>query len=179
MQKLITIITLSAALSLTSGCSYFGVYKRDLPQGNLVDQEMISQLQPGMTRNQVKSIMGTPLLEAPFDASQWDYVFYLDEAYGDVEKRRLTLTFQGDRLANIDAQGDMDSDIELPTDQEAGPAPEGADPQGAMPSNPDEPEPAPGPGTAPSGGETSSEDEPIGGSSGGDDSVESESSSGF
>ena len=83
MQKLTRIVTLSAALLMVSGCSYFGVYKRDIPQGNLVTADMVEQLRPGMTRDDVVYVMGRPLLEAPFDSNQWDYVFRLDEAYGD------------------------------------------------------------------------------------------------
>lgn len=121
MQKLTGIITLSAVLLLSSGCSYFGVYKRDLTQGNLVTTNMVNQLQPGMNRQQVVNVMGSPLLEAPFDAKEWDYVFRLDEAYGDVEQRRVTLTFDGDRLVNIERQGDFDGDIELRADDDIGP----------------------------------------------------------
>ncbi len=121
MQKLTGIITLSAVLLLSSGCSYFGVYKRDLPQGNLVTANMVGQLQPGMSRDQVVNVMGRPLLEAPFDANEWDYVFRLDEAYGGVEQRRVTLTFDGDRLVNVERQGNLDSDIDLHADDDLGP----------------------------------------------------------
>lgn len=134
MQKMTRIITLSVALTVVSGCSYVGVYKRDIPQGNLVTQEMVSQLQPGMTQEQVTYVMGTPLLEAPFDASQWDYVFRLDKAYGDVEQRRVTLTFdpQG-RLANIAQEGDMSEELPLEGESSMGPATEGVDPMDALP----------------------------------------------
>ncbi|SEM01413.1 outer membrane protein assembly factor BamE [Halomonas daqiaonensis] len=125
MQKLTRIITLSAALLMISGCSYFGVYKRDLPQGNLVNKAMVEQLQPGMSRQQVVDLMGSPLLEAPFDSSQWDYVYRLDKAYGGVEQRRVTLTFQGNQLANIERQGNISSDIQLPDDRGVGPSVEG------------------------------------------------------
>ncbi|TDR50417.1 SmpA/OmlA family protein [Halomonas ventosae] len=126
MQKLTRIVTLSLALLMISGCSYFGVYKRDLPQGNLVTEAMVEQLRPGMSRQQVVDLMGSPLLEAPFDASQWDYVYRLDEAYGGVEQRRVTLTFQGERLAGIESEGDIAGDIKLPEDQGTGPRVEGA-----------------------------------------------------
>jgi len=125
MQKLTRIIILSIALLMISGCSYFGVYKRDLPQGNLVTQGMVDQLRPGMSRQQVVDLMGSPLLEAPFDASQWDYVYRLDEAYGGVEQRRVTLTFQGERLAGIESEGNIAGDIQLPDDQGTGPRVEG------------------------------------------------------
>ncbi|WP_431024968.1 outer membrane protein assembly factor BamE [Halomonas sp. H5] len=128
MQKLIKTVTLSVALTLVSGCSYFGVYKRDLPQGNLVEQSAVEQLQPGMSRNQVRQLMGSPLLEAPFDADQWDYVYRLDKAYDGVEQRRVTLTFAGDRLVDVAIQGDLSEEIPLPSVEEAGPASESAQP---------------------------------------------------
>lgn len=136
MQKLTQIITLSVALTVVSGCSYVGVYKRDIPQGNLVTQEMVSQLQPGMTQEQVTYVMGRPLLEAPFDASQWDYVFRLDKAYGGVEQRRVTLTFdpQG-RLVNIEQEGDLSAELPLKGESGMGPATEGVDSMGALPQD--------------------------------------------
>lgn len=134
MQKLTRIITLSVALTVVSGCSYVGVYKRDIPQGNLVTQEMVSQLQPGMTQEQVTYVMGRPLLEAPFDARQWDYVYRLDKAYGGVEQRRVTLTFDNaGRLANVEQQGDLSQELPVSTDSGLGPAVEGNDPLDALP----------------------------------------------
>ncbi|SDK55182.1 Beta-barrel assembly machine subunit BamE [Billgrantia gudaonensis] len=160
MQKLIKTVCLTAALSLAGGCSYVGVYKRDLPQGNLVTEDMVEQLRPGMSQQQVVDVMGRPLLEAPFDATQWDYVFRLDEAYGDVQQRRLTLTFSNGQLADIDREGDFETDIELRPQEGAGPAVEGTDPTEALPgpapsTTPDAPETG---GTVPSGGEPSDDD---------------------
>ncbi|MFC3285607.1 outer membrane protein assembly factor BamE [Litchfieldella rifensis] len=129
MQKLIKTVTLSVALSLVGGCSYLGVYKRDLTQGNLVTQDMVAELQPGMSREQVKYVMGSPLLEAPFDADQWDYLFRLDEAYGGVDQRRVTLTFANDRLVNITTEGDLSGDIDLTAPDGPGPTPEGVGPE--------------------------------------------------
>ncbi|MBR2513816.1 MAG: outer membrane protein assembly factor BamE [Halomonas sp.] len=135
MQKLTRIITLSVALAVVSGCSYVGVYKRDIPQGNLVTQEMVSQLQPGMTQEQVTYVMGRPLLEAPFDSQQWDYVYRLDKAYSGVEQRRVTLTFDNaGRLVNIDQQGNFSGDLPISSDSGVGPAVEGADPLEALPT---------------------------------------------
>lgn len=133
MQKLISTVVLLLAVSLITGCSYLGVYKRDIPQGNLITQDMVSQLHTGMSREQVAYIMGTPLMEAPFSSDQWDYVFYLDEAYGDTVEKRLTLTFQNDQLSDIAKSGDMDSDVELNQDSGPGPAVEGAGEGTAVP----------------------------------------------
>lgn len=156
MQKLIKTLPLVIALAVASGC----VYKRDLPQGNYITESMVQQLQPGMSRDQVVDVLGSPLLEAPFDASQWDYVFRLDEAYGDVEQRRVTLTFAGDRLVDIEQQGDMSGDIELnPQNDDIGPATEGADPIGVLPESQPEAVPDRAPdagGTLPRGGEPAS-----------------------
>lgn len=137
MQKLTRIITLSVSIAVISGCSYVGVYKRDIPQGNLVTEEMVDQLQPGMTQEQVTYVMGRPLLEAPFDARQWDYVFRLDKAYAGIEQRRVTLTFddQG-RLANIDQEGDLSEDIPLDVESDGGPATDTANPGEAIPNEP-------------------------------------------
>lgn len=152
MQKLTRIITLSVALTVVSGCSYVGVYKRDIPQGNLVTQEMVSQLQPGMTQEQVTYVMGRPLLEAPFDARQWDYVYRLDKAYGGVEQRRVTLTFDdAGRLVNVEQQGDLSSDLPISSDRGMGPAVEGTEPmdrtlptqQAPTPETAPEPQPVP------------------------------------
>ncbi|MHB0774694.1 outer membrane protein assembly factor BamE [Halomonas sp. WWR20] len=148
MQNLIKTVTFSVALTLVSGCSYFGVYKRDLPQGNLITQDMLEQLKPGMTREQVQYIMGSPLLETPFARDQWDYVFYLDEAYGGTVQKRVTLSFQGERLADISKSGDIDADVEMTSDTGPGPATETTDAlPNLIPS---------GPSNAPRGGAPSS-----------------------
>lgn len=152
MQKLTKIVTLTAALLLASGCSYFGVYKRDIPQGNLVTADMVEQLRPGMTRDDVVYVMGRPLLEAPFDSNQWDYVFRLDEAYGGVERRRVTLIFDGNRLVDIQREGDMQREIELRASDSAGPQVEGAEPLEVTP----QPRPEGG-ATVPMGGEPASD----------------------
>ncbi|MDM7482961.1 MAG: outer membrane protein assembly factor BamE [Halomonas sp.] len=152
MQKLTRIITLSVALTVVSGCSYVGVYKRDIPQGNLITQEMVSQLQPGMTQEQVTYVMGRPLLEAPFDARQWDYVYRLDKAYGGVEQRRVTLTFDNaGRLVNVEQQGDLSGDLPISSDRGMGPAVEGAEPMDrTLPTQqPPTPETAPEPQPVP------------------------------
>ncbi|QJQ95425.1 MULTISPECIES: outer membrane protein assembly factor BamE [Halomonadaceae] len=159
MQKLIKIVTLTFTLSLVGGCTYLGVYKRDLPQGNLVDQTMVAQLQPGMSRDQVRSVMGNPLLEGPFDANQWDYLFRLDEAYGDVQQRRVTLTFANERLVDIATTGDLSRDIDLTPQVGPGPAPEGVGPEEQLTPHTPQTSPEPGPAVVPAGG-TPAEREP-------------------
>lgn len=101
-KQLIIALTL---LSL-SGCTAFpGVYKMDVAQGNEVNQEMIDQLRPGMTPSQVRYVMGTPLLVDTFNQARWDYVYRMIQDDETVEKRRVTLYFEADRLVQI--EGDM------------------------------------------------------------------------
>ena len=91
MQKLF--IALLTAI-LLSGCAEFpGVYKIDVPQGNIVTQEMVDQLRPGMTINQVRYVLGTPLLTDPFNKYRWDYIYHNKQADGIIIEDRLTLEF--------------------------------------------------------------------------------------
>lgn len=77
-------------------------HKIDVQQGNFVSQDMIEKLKPGMTRSQVRFVLGTPLVVDPFRNDRWDYV-YLYQKGGEVtEQRRISVIFDGDRLARID-----------------------------------------------------------------------------
>jgi outer membrane protein assembly factor BamE len=96
-------LPLLLGLALTAGCSNLSLspYRIDVRQGNLVTQEMVSQLQPGMTRDQVRFLLGTPLLADPFHAERWDYVYRFKPGYGDAQLRRLTVFFQDGKLARV------------------------------------------------------------------------------
>lgn len=99
MRKLFA--TFFAAV-LISGCSEFpGVYKIDIPQGNIVTQEMIDKLEPGMTPRQVRFIMGTPLLEDTFHADRWDYIYTMEKDGKTQTRQRVTLYFDEGRLASL------------------------------------------------------------------------------
>ena len=60
---------------LLSAC-FLKPYKIDVQQGNFLDQEMVAKLKPGMTRSQVRFLLGTPLIADPFHPDRWDYVYY-------------------------------------------------------------------------------------------------------
>lgn len=81
-------------------------HKIEIRQGNLISQEMRERLKPGMTRSQVRALLGTPLVSDPFHANRWDYVYRFEQGGKLVDKQRLTLHFDSDRLARID-DGDM------------------------------------------------------------------------
>lgn len=85
---------------LLSGC--LSVYKVEVQQGNVVTQEMIGKLKPGMTRSQVRFVLGTPLVIDGFHPDRWDYYYYLRRSNEDTgETQRLTVIFKNDTLVSV------------------------------------------------------------------------------
>ena len=80
-------------------------YKIDIQQGNVVTNEMVAKLKPGMTRSQVRFTLGTPLVMDIFHADRWDYVYLTAPSGRVTEEKKLTVFFQDDRLSHI--QGDF------------------------------------------------------------------------
>ena len=112
---------LSAAL-LGTGCSswfsggdaIFGVltpYRIDIQQGNVVTEEQLARVKPGMNRLQVRDALGTPLLTDAFHPDRWDYIFTLRQTGRPLQRRNVVLVFEGDVLKNIEAP-------QLPTERE-------------------------------------------------------------
>ncbi len=113
-----------AALALALGaCSSFDagtrsladaltLYKPEVVQGNFVSREQVEALQPGMTRLQVRDILGTPLVTSLFHGDRWDYVFTMRRQRVEPQQFRLTLFFQGDALERFEGD-DMPSEIEF------------------------------------------------------------------
>lgn len=103
-------IVVAALLSACSGIPT--VHKIDIQQGNVVTQDMVSRLKVGMTRSQVRFVMGTPLVTDAFHPDRWDYVYRYLKADKLVEQRHVTLFFNGDALDRI--TGDMAGDVAPP-----------------------------------------------------------------
>lgn len=80
-------------------------HKIDIQQGNVVTEKQLSQVKPGMTRNQVRQILGTPLLTDPFHANRWDYFYSLKAGDGKVSRYHATLFFRDDSLQRIERTG--------------------------------------------------------------------------
>lgn len=75
-----------------------GVYKIGIPQGNIITQEMVDQLRPGMTKRQVIFVMGTPLVRDPFNQNRWDYIYSYQPGGGERGQERISVFFEDDAL---------------------------------------------------------------------------------
>ena len=85
-----------------------GAYRIEIQQGNVVTQEMLDKLQPGMTRNQVRFVLGTPLIVDPFRNDRWDYVYTLNKGGSRIEQRQLKVYFKDDKMERY--EGDIVAD---------------------------------------------------------------------
>jgi len=99
------------AASLISGCSFDSVvgvvnpYRIDVRQGNYVDQDMVAQLKRGMTREQVRFVLGSPLVVDLFRKDRWDYVYRYVPGSRQAEQRVISVYFVDDRLDRV--EGDV------------------------------------------------------------------------
>jgi len=115
----------AAALLALAGCSTYdsvtdkviGVvtpYRINIVQGNFVSKEAYDQLKPGMTRDQVRQLLGTPLLTDIFHANRWDYVFYFKRGNASVvQERHLKLYFESDTLARWEGGENLPTEYQL------------------------------------------------------------------
>ena len=99
---LLALLILTTAL--LNGCSYFkypDIHKVTVQQGNIVNQEMVDQLRPGMTRSQVRYILGTPLLMDTFDQDRWDYYYSIQRPSQEEVREKITVFFDGNILSHF------------------------------------------------------------------------------
>jgi outer membrane protein assembly factor BamE len=107
IQRMARACALFGAISLLGACGsipiiqFPGVYKIDIEQGNIVTQEMVDQLRPGMTKRQVTFVMGTPLVRDPFHQDRWDYIYSYQPGGGERGQERLSVLFENDELVSI------------------------------------------------------------------------------
>ncbi|MCD4547272.1 outer membrane protein assembly factor BamE, partial [Burkholderia pseudomallei] len=122
-----TVIAAVAVVGLAACSSYDSVtqriaqsitpYRITVVQGNFVSQEKASQLQVGMSREQVRALLGTPLLTDMFHADRWDYLFYFKRGSTSVvQQRDLVVNFAGDRLAGWSGAENLPSELDLLAD---------------------------------------------------------------
>ena len=77
------------------------VHKFDIQQGNVITQDMIDQLRPGMTKSQVRFVMGTPLVSDTFNEDRWDYYYSLSPSNGEEVRERMAIFFENDQLVGF------------------------------------------------------------------------------
>jgi outer membrane protein assembly factor BamE len=97
VRALIVLLALQLA-----GCGWLAPYRIDIQQGNFVSQEMVAQLKRGMTKEQVRFVLGTPLVTDIFHAERWDYVYLLDRPGEPRVQRRLVVFFEDGKLSRLD-----------------------------------------------------------------------------
>lgn len=90
---------------------FLSPYRIGVQQGNVVTKEQLEKLKPGMSRLQVRDVLGTPLLSDAFHADRWDYIFTLSQQGRIVQRREVVLIFDGERLQSIEAS-------DVPTERE-------------------------------------------------------------
>lgn len=127
---------LALALTLLCGC----VYRMNIQQGNYIETKTVDQLQTGMTRSQVRYLLGTPMVPDAFDNSRWDYVYYLKKGRLKApEQRHLIVRFQEDKVASVDRVSVPKGEkLPMPDLQEPPPA---ASPNASAPSDPNATQP--------------------------------------
>jgi len=99
-----------AAVALAAGAcssswmpSVLRPYRPDVQQGNVVTKDMVDQLRPGMTRDQVRFLLGTPMLTDIFHQDRWDYPYFLRRRSGETQIRKLAVFFEEGKLARFDS----------------------------------------------------------------------------
>ena len=97
-RKSLVLAIVLGALVGTTGC----VYRANISQGNIVEEEDLDQVEVGMTRNQVRFLLGTPMIDDPFHESRWDYVYYVKIGRNDATaKRWVSILFDDDTVSEI------------------------------------------------------------------------------
>ena len=108
-RRLLLIAPLSLAVA---GCGV--LYKQPIYQGNLMEKEAVDQLKPGLSKQQVAGLLGTPSVQDPFHAQRWDYIATeRTNRRGTIESRTLTLYFENDSLVRWDGDYFPEQDLEL------------------------------------------------------------------
>ena len=108
------LLLLAACSGVETVTSYLTPYKVDIRQGNFVTQEMVAQLKPGLTRDQVRFVLGSPLVADMFHADRWDYIYRFKEGRGELSQRRLAVYFEDNKLARV--TGDVVADQGTPAE---------------------------------------------------------------
>ena len=97
------LISIATVASLLSACSGIPTYRLDVQQGNAIEDSKAAQLREGMTAEQVEFLLGSPQVRGTFvREDRWDYVYYFKPGRGPTETRRVSVFFEGGRVARIE-----------------------------------------------------------------------------
>jgi outer membrane protein assembly factor BamE len=108
MRKIFLLALIFSTLAFGSGC----VYRANISQGNLIKQEDLDQVEVGMTRNQVRFLLGTPLVDDPFHEARWDYVYFVRIGRNPATfKRWVTIVFENDVVTEIRDDQELDPNL--------------------------------------------------------------------
>jgi outer membrane protein assembly factor BamE len=94
------------------------VYKMTVQQGNIITEPMVNRIELGMNREQVRYVLGTPLLTDMFHTNRWDYIYTIRRGHKPMETKRLTLWFENDQLVNIEGFAEPAPDPTLAAQEE-------------------------------------------------------------
>ena len=114
--SLFALAALSGCSSLQTSDSFLGVitpYRVEIVQGNVVTKEQVAALKPGLSRAEVRDILGSPLIADPFHAQRWDYVFTIKRQGTEPQSRRVMVLFDGDAMKSVDAPADLPGEREF------------------------------------------------------------------
>ena len=107
---------LAGCQSLQSSDSFLGVitpYRIEVVQGNVITSEQVAAAKPGLTRAQVRDVLGSPLLADPFHTDRWDYVFTIRRQGADSQLRRVIVRFKADVLDTVEGGAGLPSEHEF------------------------------------------------------------------
>lgn len=117
MQKAIQLCSFLLALCLMgTGCAFPGVYKIDVQQGNIVDQQALDQLTVGMNRNQVHFLLGSPVVESTFSPEYESYLYTIQIAGGEVHRQNIFLHYDNDVLTKIEKKQILSAQLANPAE---------------------------------------------------------------
>jgi outer membrane protein assembly factor BamE len=100
MQKLTALVL----TLLIAGCAFPGVYKINVQQGNILTDEELTSLSEGMSRSQVRSVLGTPLMINPVDLSREYYIYTFQRSGGEIKEQRVIVYYDNDQFSHYEAQ---------------------------------------------------------------------------
>tara|TARA_B100001059_G_C17784023_1_gene555967 strand:- start:1306 stop:1644 length:339 start_codon:yes stop_codon:yes gene_type:complete len=108
IRKINLFVLILLTIFLNSGCIYRAIIK----QGNVFDPEDLAQVEVGMTQNQVRFLLGTPMVDDPFSQNRWDYVFYLKDSTGEAKQKGwVSIIFEDDIVNEIRDEQFLSSEL--------------------------------------------------------------------